>query len=876
MSFVTAIKDYIDVLNHVYDSVGNVTIQQIFQQTFVYIFSSIKFLAGYLVSFQWLRDLAYLPILVPEISTTILKGNYFLDAPLSNFFTLLETPTYENNKFLIGFLNSFFLCLPLSTTHFISIRRLLVQGIPAGIVSNIGTILGYTFFIFSVLFGLRLVIIPWLAYEPFSYIIGVLFTLTIVYDMTHERTIRKFDWSQKSTLIQIFFINFLLTWTEQSCIFSYFGNLTLNPQPTIFDNFSSLTKSGSILAHSTYLIGILLGSVFFTSLFTLICLQLSNLSLKLSAVPYSRWLRRTNFVLLTTIIAFTFASIPFYSLDYLFGGPLGFISQDKAFDKTILSSKNVEDSTRMLGENSNFKSLGTDVTPFDRGSYLLPDSNENFEDLNYQGEYAWTARKDHRAVYGTEKSRKLFSNFFKKTAQNLSQKQDEIQNPISSQNRYSAPKEKNSPLADRSSEQKSFDLKNKEKLNQLDSNSDLIEKSDSEKIVGQNEVNTNEFPDNLSDFETDDLYGTSQKGIPSSYFYKLNHRINTDFKINQSLQPLLDTSFSPQFFGETLNTLDPELEKTLKQRYYSNPVYKTLLSADIDLFLRRQPSSYLLSPKEEKNLFQKRLMLSNYYDSLRYYQKMPYTKEFQNFFSGSKSYADRVYNQQFKGTLKVVRRLFSITFNEEENLPEKITLKFDQPLYKKLKQNNNLIGHEELVVNKKNKPFIELVNPIPFYTGWDEQLRKLVITNRLLPRSTAGYNMQFDSKKELTDYPTLSELLKSTKKVDFTTWPLTKTNLEKPKEDLKIPYNVLYEQISDPQNKLLAESLKDLEGSPWTFETVPPNLKKIDPDKINDVLPPTRGGFVWSGHSSLKINFKKIFKEGINKFYTFKMPFSQS
>ena len=72
MSFVTAIKDYIDLLNNVYDSVsGDVTLQQLTQQTFLYIFSSIKFLAVYLLSFQWLRDLAYLPIIIPEISTTI-------------------------------------------------------------------------------------------------------------------------------------------------------------------------------------------------------------------------------------------------------------------------------------------------------------------------------------------------------------------------------------------------------------------------------------------------------------------------------------------------------------------------------------------------------------------------------------------------------------------------------------------------------------------------------------------------------------------------------------------------------------------------------------------------------------------------------------
>lgn len=809
MSFVTAIKDYIDLLNNVYDSVsGDITLQQLIQETFFYIFSSIKFVTVYIISFQWLRDLAYLPILIPQISTQIFNETYFLDTPLSTFFTLLETPTYENNKFIIGFLNSFFLCLPLSTTHFISIRRLLIQGVPAGIISSIGTILGYTCFLFSILFGLRLPVIPWLSYEPLSYILGLFLTLTVVYDMAHEHTIRKFDWSQKSQLIQIFFINFILIWTEQSCIFTYFGNLTLNAQPTILDNFSSITGSGSILAHSSYLIGILLGSFCFSSVFIIISLQISNLYLKLSGLSYSRWLKKINFSLLTLIIAFTFTSIPFYSLEYVFGGSLGFISQDKAFDKTLFSSKNVKDSPGVLGGYSRLQSLGTDVTPFDRGNYLLPDTNESFEDLNYQGEYAWTARQDRQALYRTEKSRKLISGFFKKTNQNLGQQDSQIDTLApSSDDSTSAVKTTRSPF------------------------------------LGH-------------------LENITHDTRPSDYFFKLNDRVNNDFKIEQPLEPLLDTSFSQQFFQDTSNTVDPELEKTIKQRYYSNPIYKLLLNADIDLFLRRQPSSYLLSPKEEENLFQKRLILSNYYDSLRYYQKLPYTKDFQTFFNGSKSYADRVYNQQFKGTLNVVRRLFSITFNEENDLSKKIVLKFDQPLYKNEKHSNSVIGHEELTLNTKlNKPFIELTNPIPFYTGWDEQLRKFVITNRLLPRSTAGYNMPFERDEQIKDYPTLTKLFKNTKKIDFTMWPLPRTVLDKSKGTLPLTYTVLYEKVSDPQNKLIAESLDELEDSAWQFNTVPPNFKKIDPDQLNDVVPPNRGGFIWPGHHYLKINLKNILKK---------------
>lgn len=334
-------------------------------------------------------------------------------------------------------------------------------------------------------------------------------------------------------------------------------------------------------------------------------------------------------------------------------------------------------------------------------------------------------------------------------------------------------------------------------------------------------------------------------------------------KVNEVLAPILNASFSNQFLDDFSSK--NWLEKTIKQKYYLNPVYKALLNTDIDLFLRGQPSSYLLSPQEEKELFEKRLILSNYYDSLRYYEKLPYAEDFRNVFNGSKSYADRVYNQQFKGTLKVVRRLFLLSLNEDPNLVNKIVLKFDQPLYKKSNQIINSRVHEELILNKqKKKPFIKLTNPTPFYTGWDENLRKLVITNRLLPRSISGYSMQFNDSFKSSKYPTLTELIKKTNKIDFTIWPLPQNTLEQPKSKSKIPYSVLYENISDLQNVDALNQAKDVDWE-FEFETVPPNLKKFDTNKFNEVVPPTRGGFIWPGHSYLKIDLKNLFFKKLNQ-----------
>ena len=295
-------------------------------------------------------------------------------------------------------------------------------------------------------------------------------------------------------------------------------------------------------------------------------------------------------------------------------------------------------------------------------------------------------------------------------------------------------------------------------------------------------------------------------------------------------------------------------EEKAKNSFYTNPLYRFLLEKDVDAFLSRQPKDHFLSVFEENQLGRNRVVLNDYYNTLRSYKLLPSWDAFQDEFNGSLSYANKIYNQQFKGTLSLVRRLFSITVNpldvESNNLldinnssnktttPPAIAadshggfatiaqrahdriLKLDQPLYKtnvgntsyllnlednkknqskvkesvdqnlqskikgsKLEDLPNLLMHEETQnivpatstqslangskignLNQKSKaskvldfpetnnsnvllsensffsdkkkslsfPLIESTNPTPFYIGWDEKSRKMVITNRLL------------------------------------------------------------------------------------------------------------------------------------------------
>ena len=854
--FVPAIRDYIDILNNVYASVSNdINLQQVLQQSFLFVLASIKFTALYFLSFQWIQDITYLPVLIPQLKIEILKEHFFLQTPNSTFFTFLETPSWEKKEFflnfhffILGFVNSFFLCLPLSVAHIISTRRLLIQGFYAGVSSSFGTICGQSLLLICIIFGGRFFVVPWFNLQVINYFVGICLVLNLVYDIAHERSIRIIDSRNTFVLVKIFLLNFALAWTEQSCIFQYFGNLTFGAQPTLIESFSSATELQSIGKHLIYITGIIIGSLLFTGIFIFNCRKINDFIVQKTSILYTRWIRRLNFILLTLIITFTFTSIPFYSFDYLVLSNVGFVSQDKGLKDTLfLPTKTHDFSPPLLGDMQNQyidskPGVDTDITPFDRGRYLMFDINDSFEQLNYKGEYAWLNKKHKTPTVSRDPSSfSVIQNISK--IFNKSQKSSDSTSSISSRKKKIA----------------------SERLNER------IYLDSAETLENSNEENLD---------------------ISSS---RLKPRIENEQKITDFYENLVNMSFSNKSF--TTQEIQPSiLEKKLKQKYYANPIYKLLLSTDIDFFLSRQPRSFVLSGKHENELFTKRLLLANYYDSLRYYNTLPYAEEFEDTFDGSKSYADRIYNQQFKGTLKIVRRLFSISLHKNDNElnssqnnnnKENLILKFDQPLYKKSFANNNTfhpIFHEEFRLNKVNElkqssnkkaklrsPFVQLVNPIPFYVGWDEQLRKLVITNRLSPRSITGYAMKLPTKTYSTEYPTLNTLIKKSKTIDFTTWPVPKNILQKSNDQSIIPYNFLFESITDSKNKLIKSKFSDQlrEGGEDTeklhqiskTETIPLNIaRNVGKNEtiLENIIPYTRGGFVWPGHSDLQFKFKNL------------------
>lgn len=816
---ISTIRDYLDVLSgilnisHSYFDIVKVTLMFFFQ-SFIHFFQ-------YILTFGWFRDIMYLPILLPKYQQLVLSERFFYEDLNIEFFNNLGD-LQSSNGFLgfciLGFLNSLFCCLPLSTTHLLAIRRLFIQGMVAGIASTAGILFGQCAFIFCTIFGIRAMIIPWLSWDPLNYILGLILLFSVVYEMANEKRIRPIDISEQQTLRNIFLISILFTWTEQANISQYLTNVTFSNQPSLLTLGGTATAS----SHFSYFIGIVLGHLCFSGIFIALSVGVKNGLFTLSNLPYSVWLKRVNAVFLVGILGLSFSSTPYYSLDYLLAGPLGFISQDKLLDSSIFSQRNTQDPSRLLTSMDIVFpfSIDTDISYFDRGDYGEQPGffKRNFEELNYQGEYAWLVRRDKKP------------------------------------NLYSSAQTTRTKIRD---------------LFQFDQNELTQNDVSNEKSENSNKKLSNSTPYQPT-FKTGD-----RDRLKVKKRYEENYdesRANETFLIGESFNnfPQTDASLAP-------------LETTLKQKYYTNRVYKTLLNVEIDAFLKRQPKSYQLTSEEENTIFRKRYLLAKYHDTIRAYQQLPYRDEFNEFFQGSKSFVDRAYHHQFKGNLGTLKRLFAVTFDGNSDA----ILKYDQPLLIDNNTSKNQLIHEELslidqlqtdssftygtdfVDLKSNEPvqttnfsdfngnqvspLLESQDSTPFYLGWDNEKRQMILTKRFVPQlaNNIDFEMQKVTNKEFYSFlKSTTTDLPNERDLTFTTWPLKKDTVMEVKSKPNNQAVTLFEPTTNPEMMSILKIVSASRGGNVEIFSFPTNMRFFN--KTPEHLAPNQGGLVWPGSQYLK------------------------
>nr|YP_009306418.1 hypothetical protein [Caulerpa cliftonii]AOP19322.1 hypothetical protein [Caulerpa cliftonii] len=786
MSIILPIGEFIkntnDVLNKVYEFPTHQAIGAV-----------IKYFWNYLSTFKWIDYYAHFGLVLPKNTHSVFKD--LINAPTPNLNLLLQTNTNVLSPLingLNGFLNSFFLYLPISPVQFIWLRSVVIEGIWAAGAATFGLILGNLSFLGCCLFGLREIIYFWFGFEPLSYFLGVSLVFIVIFQITQRsrlvgpfRILKKSQKDFFNQLFQLFLINFALVWTDQSSLLPFLSNLCFQSGTNILDyDFDS----NSIF----YFEGILLGSFFWTFILGLFFTRLGNFLTRFT--PFSYWIRGFHNFCLVGCLTLTLTSFGYYGIDYLFANPLGFVS---VYEKSLFKTETPDAPAGRLGRFGAKSSMDTDLSLFDRARFGSGPSVElNFESLNYQEEYMWRTRVDRLSSRSVRKGKGILNKFLVARlgpAEEARQKERRRKKQDQQFHKFQKIQQKKKNQLSKSTNQPSkfeytsprFSLKEVNKDANVFSLDSYALKED---LFVEASALLERF---LYDYLTKPGE-TKDPDVPDLPNYKMVH-----FSAFSEIMKFGFDIFS--FFSTDIKSYADEdpIEYEMKEKYSENYIYRFLVNFDISNFLQGLPKHHRLTSQEEIELFKKRLALSEYLDSFRIYSKLNsyIGLVFQPLFCGPKSYSNRVYNQQFKGTLKIVERLFSIHLEDHQNIPTVETeedstpeeykdlylkikkdpsvLKFDQPLYNSTKSTfpearpshisplaHHLISIKKNSIKKKKKKkkinnktyrkklFVQETNPVPFFVAWNRKQRKFVVTNRLLTRRKTLDEFRFSREIE--------------------------------------------------------------------------------------------------------------------------------
>ena len=200
-----------------------------------------------------------------------------------------------------------------------------------------------------------------------------------------------------------------------------------------------------------------------------------------------------------------------------------------------------------------------------------------------------------------------------------------------------------------------------------------------------------------------------------------------------------------------------QIYKDVLQHWYYSPFNRLFLKFDVDSFIRRQPKSHFLTKNEENLLNLRRFLLHEHYETLRWYTFMQHYSSMKTNIGGTKSFASRLYNQQFQGTFKKVRHLFALTPSSTENS----ILRFDQPLYNEFSNNSkntlieNSILHEELLADEDI-----LLNSNVFQKSKDNTIRSGIKPSLGMQTNLPGDSLTRQSTNVIREYLTQSAPIK--------------------------------------------------------------------------------------------------------------------
>ena len=208
---------------------------------------------------------------------------------INNNYSSIET-------FLAGAVQAFSFAIPLSVPLLICLRRLLVEGIPAGVVSYLGNSVGQTLFLFLVIAGFRAVIQFWYDWEPILYLAGLLLTLKVLFTFYLESRFKRPTLVDSKTLVEFFGLQVLFVLGNPVNAINLSGFITNN---------ELLGLEGSL---TLYLLGFFISLWGCSTLFGVGFYLARNWFLVVSVKPYSLLMQRVNRGLVIFSLALMFTA----------------------------------------------------------------------------------------------------------------------------------------------------------------------------------------------------------------------------------------------------------------------------------------------------------------------------------------------------------------------------------------------------------------------------------------------------------------------------------------------------------------------------------------------------------------------------------------
>lgn len=716
--FIDFLKDYMDHIRAIelsfYVNVDASTCINAIKGFFLH---SVSLSFKYIVTFQWMRDLIELPILAKETFSLIINQHTVFEPWKEsvtlepNFYSVNDQPN-NYTGIITGFFNGLVVALPCSVGHIYAIRLWLINGRQTGIAGISGLLFGQFLFFAAVLLGFESLITPFLNYEIVILVFGMLFLGFVILDMISQSDYYILDFqNQNHYLLKSFVVAFILGWLEKGCIFTFLGDITVTHSNHILQGASNNFFFGNVL----YLVGLIVGSVCWTAVLGFMFFKLMSFLQQLMAkvrpdVIFIQRQKITNIIFTFILTVFWCNSVPYYGLDYLITGPLGFLYQDRSTE--VARSKPYY---LMFAATQIHKSDPSTGAPLRK----LDDPYDGFL-------YGGTTFDDEfwMPYFGLELSLDVdcYKHLFEQDIQNL-ETADYMD-------------------LDEAREQLARENKEKYKIETYDYQVEV------ENDIKKLRVPNRSLLGNYHNLEAGD----------SGLILDAENHLLTPLTLRKQvhMESFLDKVFRPDsrckqmdfvtalpydtFLDDLEDVQEARTDHEFRDRYTHNALYRILSKINFHLIISGgQLPSTKLTDEDELNLARSRAILHRYVNSIRTYRKA----------MAQRTMVEKVYNQQFKGDIHYLRRFDEITLDYNrfelflgqlnENKGKKV-VKYDIPKYNERQNENSVFLHEELSkhYDQQRKSDIKTIRKEPLKYLLKKKIYGIPVSDDIRKRQAVG------------------------------------------------------------------------------------------------------------------------------------------